>query len=214
LCADSSNNFTSTSNRSRNDSPRNNDNNASAESFCSPPQTPAPQSALLTTQSSSFSSASEPQAAQQAITPGTKRKLFDYSIAREKLHKTSTIENSFRAQIGNVSCLNQNISNIIMFDFVYIELQVSNYLSTFENVKEEDEEIDVFEFWLNNSGKLSYLYLLAVKYLAIPATSSPVERLFSFAGYIMRPHRSRLTREHVERQVLLKCNLDMIKKES
>jgi hypothetical protein len=72
----------------------------------------------------------------------------------------------------------------------------------------------VFEFWQSNVGRLNYLGQLACKYLAIPATSSPVERLFSFAGFIMRPHRSRLTRQHVERQVMLKCNLDMIKKES
>ena len=36
--------------------------------------------------------------------------------------------------------------------------------------------------------------------------SAPVERLFSFAGMIYRPHRRRLTPEHLELLVMLKNN--------
>ncbi len=44
----------------------------------------------------------------------------------------------------------------------------------------------------------------------MPATSAPMERLFSYSGYIMRPHRSRLTAEHLNQTTLIRCNFDLI----
>ena len=43
----------------------------------------------------------------------------------------------------------------------------------------------------------------ARKYLCVPATSSPVERLFSYGGYIFRPHRQRLTTKKLEKLTML-----------
>lgn len=47
---------------------------------------------------------------------------------------------------------------------------------------------------------------LALKLLSLPATSAPIERIFSASGFIMRPHRSRLTADKVSKLVFLKCN--------
>ena len=47
---------------------------------------------------------------------------------------------------------------------------------------------------------------LFVRYNTPLPSSTPVERLFSFAGMIYRPHRRRLTAQHLELLVVLKTN--------
>ncbi|RNA37569.1 hypothetical protein BpHYR1_019401 [Brachionus plicatilis] len=46
---------------------------------------------------------------------------------------------------------------------------------------------------LTRFKKCLYLYILVLKYLSIPASSGPIERTFTYAGYINRPQRSRMT---------------------
>ena len=47
---------------------------------------------------------------------------------------------------------------------------------------------------------------LAKRYLSVPASSGPVERLFSIAGKIFRPERCRLTDTVFENLMFIKCN--------
>ena len=53
-------------------------------------------------------------------------------------------------------------------------------------------------FWKNHENTYHKLSLLAQKYLAIPASSAPVERLFSVAGKIYRPDRCNLSDKSFE----------------
>ena len=46
----------------------------------------------------------------------------------------------------------------------------------------------------------------AMQVLAVPASSAPVERIFSTGGMMMRPHCSRLSSANLEMLVSLKCN--------
>ena len=50
------------------------------------------------------------------------------------------------------------------------------------------------------------LYELALKYLSVPATTASIERIFSQSGFIMRPHRAKLTTKNVCLLTFLKCN--------
>ena len=83
--------------------------------------------------------------------------------------------------------------------------EIKSYLELKYN---EDEQ--GVEFWNANQHKYPLLYSIAVKYLSIPATSAPVERLFSSGGYIMRPHRSKLIPERLIEATLLRCNFNLI----
>jgi hypothetical protein len=52
----------------------------------------------------------------------------------------------------------------------------------------------------------SKLVPLFSRVLCTPATSAPVERVFSHSGLIVRPHRARMSDELLKTLVFLKCN--------
>jgi hypothetical protein len=62
------------------------------------------------------------------------------------------------------------------------------------------------EFWKSNSKSYPRLAVLSRKYLCIPATSTPSERIFSLAGNIITKKRSLLSAENVDRLIFLNKN--------
>ena len=68
------------------------------------------------------------------------------------------------------------------------------------------QELDPIAFWLSNSEDLPRLAKLANLVMGVPASSASVERVFSHGGIIFRPHRRRLTDEHLSQLIYLKCN--------
>ena len=57
-----------------------------------------------------------------------------------------------------------------------------------------------------NDARFVQLQKLMEKILCIPATSAPVERVFSHGGLFMRPHRARLGHKVLSHLVFTKCN--------
>ena len=55
-------------------------------------------------------------------------------------------------------------------------------------------------------GAYSALHPLFERLLCVPASSAPVERVFSQSGLIMKPNRARLSDSLLEDLVFLKCN--------
>ena len=51
-------------------------------------------------------------------------------------------------------------------------------------------DVDPARWWVRNSSKFPLMSQLSMIYLLAPASTSDVERLFSVAGRICRPHRS------------------------
>ena len=97
-------------------------------------------------------------------------------------------------------CLHQHRKRAKFFSFMgtdriskeskSAQQQLDDYLQL--NHTEDDIKKGSLWFWENNSTKFPGLSMLAKKYLAVPATSAPIERVFSVAGDILRPERFHL----------------------
>ncbi|EGT48878.1 hypothetical protein CAEBREN_19883 [Caenorhabditis brenneri] len=83
-----------------------------------------------------------------------------------------------------------------------IEDEVDKFLDA-----EQDSRIDPYKWWKNNEKLYPNLKPLALKYLCVPATSAESERLFSAAGIICCPKRSKLKNETLEMLTFNHCNL-------
>lgn len=69
---------------------------------------------------------------------------------------------------------------------------------------------DPLEWWKGYKEKFPILARLARRYLCIPATSGPVEGVWSDAGNIVTKKRNRLLTEHVEKLVFAFENLEYL----
>lgn len=89
-------------------------------------------------------------------------------------------------------CIFGNMDESGAVDSQYDE--VTEYL----RMRPLQEEESPLRFWASHMSKFPTLYKLARAYLAIPASSAGVERLFSTAGAIGRARRARITTEKME----------------
>ncbi|XP_048850818.1 zinc finger BED domain-containing protein 4-like [Brienomyrus brachyistius] len=78
-------------------------------------------------------------------------------------------------------------------------LQLSHYLDIAEGQ-------NALLFWALNMKTLPSLFRVAIRVLAVPASSAPVERVFSHGGIILRPHRAQMTDRLLANLVFCKCN--------
>jgi hypothetical protein len=78
------------------------------------------------------------------------------------------------------------------------ETEVDHYLK--EGISPGDT--DPLQFWKLHCHRFPNLSLLARKYLAIPATSGGVERVFSISGFLNRARRSSLSPENMKNLIL------------
>jgi len=60
------------------------------------------------------------------------------------------------------------------------------------------------DYWKSVSTRFPVLSLMARRFLAIPATSAPVKRVFSISRNIVSKGRNRIAPETTKRMVLLK----------
>lgn len=66
---------------------------------------------------------------------------------------------------------------------------------------------DPLSYWKERAVIFPHLYVIAKKYLCMPATSVPCERIFSKAGEIICKKRSRLSPSTAEQLIFLNKNL-------
>jgi len=66
------------------------------------------------------------------------------------------------------------------------------------------------DYWARKSSEFPILSQVARKYLAIPATSARIERVFSTAGKILRTDRSRSLPRNLETLLYLKVNSNLL----
>lgn len=86
-----------------------------------------------------------------------------------------------------------------------VELELDDYLSSsFATVSGSS---DPLKWWKANSSRFPTLAKLALRYLAMNATSVASERLFSISGHIVNKKRASMKPDTVNRMVFLACNL-------
>lgn len=85
--------------------------------------------------------------------------------------------------------------------------RLSKEIDTYLSYPVIDGDDEPLEWWKVNAKELPLLSQLARIYLAIQATSSPSERLFSKAGQVATPARAQLKPEKVDKLVFLAENL-------
>ena len=68
------------------------------------------------------------------------------------------------------------------------------------------DDDDILGFWKSSRDKYRTLARLAATYLATPASSAPVERIFSIGGKIFRPKRCRLNNNLFQTLMFIRCN--------
>lgn len=66
------------------------------------------------------------------------------------------------------------------------------------------------DFWKQHKYNFPKLYILQLKYLCIPATSVPSERVFLKAGLLTNKRRNRLSPKNLDYIIFLNSNLIML----
>lgn len=84
-----------------------------------------------------------------------------------------------------------------------IETELSSYLQSVN----AESDTNPLKWWKEHETLFPALSHLAKKYLLVPATSSPSERVFSCSGNIVTCHRASLKLEAVDRLVFLAHNM-------
>ena len=88
---------------------------------------------------------------------------------------------------------------------VVIEREVSMYLGSKKSP--EDLNLSLLEWWKKHQYMFPRLSILAKKYLGIPDSSVPSERVFSLAGNLVNKKRSRMKPALVDSIIFLKMNM-------
>lgn len=87
-----------------------------------------------------------------------------------------------------------------------IELEVHRYFS--HNQPQSSKQQTLLQWWQANHYFYPQLATLAKKYLAVPASSVPSERVFSLAGIVVDKKRSRLKPDLVDTLIFMKMNME------
>jgi hypothetical protein len=91
-------------------------------------------------------------------------------------------------------------------------LAIHEYENFRKDKKPEDDQCTI-KWWKANQSKFPNMSILARKYLSIPATSTPSERVFSAAGIICTKLRASLAPENIDMLIFLAKNRDIIASE-
>lgn len=125
-------------------------------------------------------------------------KFWQNKIATDELDTCheETATPRFMKKIFNIS---SNNSNQIKAN------EISQYLNE-TLVPVLSESADIYDWWRTNQHSFPILSRIARKYLSIPATSVPSERLFSDAGNQITSKRNQISSEVISKLMFIKRN--------
>lgn len=87
------------------------------------------------------------------------------------------------------------------------DVSVAELLARYLRDLDGDCDSEPVHFWIRNKATYDKLIPAVQRTFAIPASSAPVERVFSHGGIVLRPHRARMSDKLLSELVFLKCNI-------
>lgn len=137
----------------------------------------------------------------KAATVCTPRDAITTDTASDTIHDIASCEPPTKKRRGFFSAL-IDVPSQAPTHLPSIEAEVSDYISQ----PCLPEAMDPLAFWREHAHKFPSLASIAPGYLSIPASSAPVERLFSIAGKVFRPERCELADSTFETLMFVRCN--------
>ena len=89
------------------------------------------------------------------------------------------------------------------------EQQLNQYIEC--RVSKEEKKIDPFEYWLMKKNEYPDLSRIACEILTTPASTAPVEQVFSSRGKVTRGKRNCLTDSNLQGEIFLHRSKKYIK---
>lgn len=89
------------------------------------------------------------------------------------------------------------------------ETSVLDTLNKYLTMDINGNETDSLTFWTQHKTSYEKLIPAVLRILPVPASSAPVERVFSFGGIFLRPNRARMSEKLLSTLVFLRCNEEL-----
>ena len=125
-------------------------------------------------------------------------------------HESGKDEHSFDLFEGEASSETPNEPSITPVDRAKAQAkqEVMFYLAETESINKP--KFDPLQWWQTNKNKYPNVAAVARRWLSIPATSTPSERVFSICGIVNMAKRSNLSGTSIENQVFVHNNKSLI----
>ncbi|XP_065675449.1 uncharacterized protein LOC136091669 [Hydra vulgaris] len=152
-----------------------------------------------------------------------------YGTSLEALQKISNNKRMVSLNMDNVEC--QPVARVLSADLspnsklkrklnVRLETQeptselnpILSEMCQYEYLPDAKKDFPIFDWWKLHSNTLSELSSLARQILAIPASSTKSERVFSSGGNVVRSSRCNLRPEKIEQIILIRENIVLLEK--
>lgn len=118
----------------------------------------------------------------------------------------STATQEKRRKVGDFRAKARRTLETVSNPVTSLEQQWTYYIAG--DFDSDVDHVEPISFWQRSAviAKMPALAKLAHLVLTVPATSAPVERVFSHGGILMRPHRASLSDANLAALIFLKCN--------
>jgi hypothetical protein len=139
--------------------------------------------------------------------------LLRDKVEELKIKETMDDSSSLPASISSdsISTTPKKYKNSIFAKFQQSQPKVADdEVLEYLKLNEIDWKENPFTWWSRNEKHFHYLSILARKYLSVPAASTASERMFSDAGNLMGPKRTRMNPELFKKILFLKRNSEML----